>query len=224
MADLIDSYDDLVQACKEALEDDSSEFTAFLPVAINNAELRLTTELSLLGKKVFTSATPVSGSPLVAKPSRYRVGRNVFLKTVSTGKKTLLRKRPNDFLESYWPIESSVGTPKYYSDEDANNIRLAPTPSSGFLVIIESENRPQPLSTSNQTNIFTSYCPEALFYATMMESAGTFARNFELAAQYEKLYIAARDAINNEGRRTRREDGQNVQQNGNTQNTLLGDN
>lgn len=220
MANAIDSYDDLVTAVKEALEDDSTELSSFLPVAINNAELRLTQEVDALGKVAYTTVAASATNPLVSKPDRFRVPRALYYRN-SNGKRFVLRKKTNDFINVYWPIRTSVGQPKYYADWDDSTFIVAPTPQGGGnSFIIESENRPSPLSASNQTNTFTSYCPDALFFATMSEVAGTYARNYELRDSYEQKYINTRDALNNEGRRRRRDDGQAVNNPEMGQNTL----
>jgi len=207
MANPIDSYDDLVQACKEAIEDDSQEFENFLPVAINNAELKITKETDIIAKVQFATVTAATSTAFVSKPDNYRVGRTVSF-TDEDNRRTVLRKKTNDFLDVYWPVRTSVGVPKYYADYDEDNFVVAPAPTSAVSnFIIEYEGRPTPLSSSNQTNAFTDTCPDLLFYATMLEVAGTYSRNQQLFTRYAELYAATRDAINNESRRGRRDDG-----------------
>lgn len=219
MANAINSYDDLVDACKEALEDDSSEFVSFLPVAINNAELRLTKETDIIGRINYATVSASSGSALISKPSDYRVGRSFTSITGSTRK--VLRKKTNDFIEVYWPVRTSTGTPKYYADYDDNFFLVAPAPTSAVgSFVVEYEGRPTALSSSNQTNAFTETCPDLLFYATMLELTGTYARNPDLYSRYNELYIAARDALHNESRRGRRDDGIQVNNTELGQNTL----
>ena len=47
-------------------------------------------------------------------------------------------------------------------------------------------------------------------------------RNAELKAEFEALYVACRDSINNEGRRQRRDNGSPVGNHEAGRNTLLG--
>jgi len=219
MGERIDSYTDLVQAVRDAAEDSGNEFEEYLPVAIDNAELRLTRELDTYGLKFVTSVVASASNPFLVKPNGYRLGFHLSYVDPNTNRKTVLRKKTDDYLDDYWPQVTSVGTPKYYSDIDNSTFRIAPATSVNAECELHNSRRPDILTSANQTNYFTDFCSDALFYATMMEVA-SWQRNPELFNYYQQYYVAARDAINNEGRRQRRDDGTPVNNPEAGQNTL----
>jgi hypothetical protein len=222
MVNPVTTYDSLTSALVEASFDDSAEFQAFLPVAVANAEIRLSRELDNLGLVVITTVSANPSVPGVLKPTGCRVIHSVVYIDPTTSRRSVLRNKTDDYLYEYWPQPSSVGTPIYYSSPTDSTINICPCVSVTAGLEFTYEMRPAALSVSNQTNYFTNYAADALFYASMIELA-IYQRNDALLQQYAQMYQAARDSLNNEGRRQRRDDSDPV---GNTeagQNTLLGD-
>lgn len=221
MAMAIDSYANLKQAVLEAAEDTSDEINSYFPVALDNAEQRLLKELDVLGLKAITTVTASASSPTFRKPSGYRLGFSLAYIDPTTSAKTLLRKKTDDYLDEYWPNPTSVGTPKFYADEDNLFFRIAPSPISTVNVEVKYLKRPTALTSANPTNYYTDFASDALFYATMIE-IGIWQRNDMLTAKFSEMYVAARDSLNNEGRRQRRDDGINPANPEVGQNTLFG--
>lgn len=222
MASPITSYNTLVSACFEASFDDSQELSDFIPVAINNAELRLTKELDTIGVTSITSVSINPATAIFTKPTGLLLTHSLVYVNPTTSRTTVLRKKTDDYLANYWPEATSVGTPVYYADIDNTTFRIAPCASTTTQVVFTYEKRPTTLSSANQTNYFTDFTPDALFYATMFELA-IWQRNKEVAGYYESLYTAARDAIANQGRRNRMDDGTTVGNPDIGQNVLLKD-
>lgn len=216
---IVNSYDSLVAAVGSIAEDSSSEFIAFLPQAINNAELRLTKELDSLGLIIQADVTVNPSVAVFTKPIGYRVGRSVVFTDPTSGRTSVLRKKTDDYLYEYWPHATSVGTPVYYADIDNTTFKIAPCTSAASIVSFTFERRPDALSSTNQTNYFTDFTADCLYYATVLEIA-TWARNDTLYSNFNELYQASRASTNNEGKRARRDDGTPIDD-PEGQNTLL---
>jgi hypothetical protein len=219
MASPITTYATLVSAIQEAAEDTGTELLDYLPAAIDLAENKLSRELDFLGL-TYTSTVVVSASTATfSKPNDHKVTYSLTYVDPTTSRKTVLEKKTDDYLDEYWPQETSVGTPVYYAEDDRSNFRIAPCVSTAASVKVKGMRRPTALTSANTTNVFTSACPDALFHATMLEVA-RWQRNNNLLEVHTRAYVEVRDGILNEGRRQRRDDGSPV---GNTggQNTLV---
>ena len=65
--------------------------------------------------------------------------------------------------------------------------------------------KPSALTSANQTNYYSDYCYDALFYGCMIE-AMDFMKNYTVSNVYEQRYENAVTALRNQSRRTRRDD------------------
>jgi hypothetical protein len=207
MADRITSYNTLVSAVVEANEDDSAEFLQFIPTAIDLAEQKISREMDTLGITFVATVSASTGDPYLTKPSGYKTGQDMWY-TTSTGR-TLVRKKTYSYVMDYWPVASSVGEPKYYADVDNTRFIVAPTPVSAFNFEVRYQGRPTPLTTSNQTNYFTDFCSDALYYATMVEMA-KFMRNYKMLEVYQGQWENSRVTLVNEARRQRMDNNSNT--------------
>lgn len=216
----ITTYDSLVSALVDEAEDDSSEFAAFIPIAIDLAERRLEKQLDTDGMVVVTTITVTAGSYIIPKPSGYRFPRDV--EAVVSGNILPLKKKVNSFLRDYWPNPTETTTePLYYADYDKNNIMIAPTMTSTTNLLMTAAIRPTRLSAGNQTNYFIDEIPEALFYAAMCNMA-EFMKAWDSLKVWENKYTDAMGGVINEGRRARRDDDTKPNTNPSANNTLKG--
>lgn len=205
MTDPVTSYSTLVSALVDICEDDSTELRAYIPVAIANAETKLARELSHEINE-YTSTISIAGSvATVTKPAGHKLTHSVTFVT-SAGRTVPLKRKEISYLDEYWPQSTSVGTPVYYGNVDRTTLRICPADTSGGSVKIFGERRPDALTSASPNNVYTSVCPDALFYATLMECA-VWQRNAQLQAWAQELYISTRDALTAEGIRSRRDDG-----------------
>lgn len=224
MALQLNTYDALINAVKNVSEDDSQEFADYIPVAIGIAEMRLTKEIDTLGLKQNFDIPCVIGTRTISKPDGFRLTHDLFLFDSETGIESRLKRVVDDYLRDFWPNPSLTGTPRYFSP-DYNNTQflLAPTPDKAYTVKANVAADVTPLSTTNPENYFTEFCGETLFYATMVEMF-RFMKNEEEKAQWEAAYGSSIAAVNNQGRRERRDDGVPPNNPSGGQNTLKGDN
>jgi len=223
MASPVTSYNTLVTAVQELAEDVGTELTSYMPVAIDNAEQRLTKELDIMGLTYTSNPIPLTmGSYLISKPTNHKL--TYFVKTVNfSAVQNVLVHRQDDYLTEYWPDLTVTGTPKYYTDVDELTFKIIPPANGSYSVVVKGVKRPDPLSASNQTNMFTRQASDALLFATMIE-VSLWQRNDTAYAKYVELYTTARDALNNEGRRQRRDSGEAPRNPDSPANTLGGDN
>lgn len=199
MADYTYLVDDIVQAC----ENDGTEFATYVPKMINRAEERLTRDLDDYGLVTEVSVAVSANKAEVTLPTGTRVLKNVNIVADSTRINLLLRT--DEYINAYWPVSASTGTPVYYSRINDELVRVAPTPVSTFNSKMMVIARPTTLSSVSNTNYFTKKCYDALFNAAMIE-AMVFTKNFSLIPVFEQRYAQAVEGLRNQARRTRRDD------------------
>lgn len=201
----INTYNDLVLQIQQVTEDDGIELAAYIPTAVNLAEQRLFKELDLPDLEAPVTGTLTANNSSLTKPANYRIN-NYFQITVG-GRKTLLKKRTDDFIQDYWPDETVTGIPKYYSDSSSTTFMLAPTPDLGYTYKLKCTVEPTQLAPLNQTNYFVTNCSDILYQAAMKEMA-KFQKAWQQVPAWEQEYTNLRDMWNIEMMRKRRDNGE----------------
>ncbi len=210
------TYSSLVQQIIDTMEDNSSEFESAVPDFIRRAELRLTREMDTHGLTQYFTSIFTKGEAFLAIPSTNLIVKNVNYLTSATttmdngrvvgpNTRISLLVRTKEYLEDYWPVRSSVGMPKYYSHFMQDQILMAPAPVSAFSTEIEIIVQPSTLSVGNETNYYTTFCENALFYASMIEAC-YFNKNTSAIQIWDQQYQREIITIVNEARRNRRDD------------------
>jgi hypothetical protein len=110
-------------------------------------------------------------------------------------KPVLLRKY--EYLRNYWPDNTATGEPAYYSDYDYTHWLVAPTPDSAYSFEVLYYERVQPLDSTNQSNWFTVYAPQALLYGSLLQ-AMPFLKNDERVAMWQSQYDAVIGTLSTE--------------------------
>jgi hypothetical protein len=198
-------YTYLVNDLITATENTGTEFLAYVPNMINRAEERLVKDLDDYGLVTYTSVAVSINNNIVTLPTGTRIVKNFLVE--ASGSKINMLLRTDEFINDYWPVSASVGQPKYYAKRNATTILVAPTPSStldGKVVVV---SRPTTLTSATNTNYFTDFCYDLLFYASMIEAA-LFQKDFQLAGLYEQKYGSLLTLQQNQARRSRRDDMQ----------------
>ena len=200
---LIETYAGLYQSVIDASEDDSTEFSNFIITATGLAESRLVKEVFKEGVASDIDISVNSGDNKITKPTGYRLIRSLSSITGTTTAN--LEKRPRTFITEYWPDSSVEGTPKYYGDFSGDEFIVAPTPDVNMTYRVQYVGGYTKLSDANQTNFFVTDCPNALFYAVMIEMM-RFAKDTENEVIYENSYQGAIQGLLNEAKRERGSD------------------
>ena len=215
------NYTYLVNDIIEATENTGSEFVSYIPKMVNRVEERLTKALDDYGLVTATSVALSAGKSSYTLPTGTRIIKNLHIK--DAGSKIGLLQRTDEFINDYWPVSASTGTPKYYARKTNSQIVFAPTASatySGELVYVV---KPSALTSANQNNYFSDYCYDALFYGCMIEAAN-FMKNYSITQVYEQQYINSINQLRNQARRTRRDDMEAPASPAGGDNTIKGEN
>jgi len=192
------TYDSLVTDVQQYLERTDAATLTQIPRFIMLCEQTLAADLKFLGNlNVATSAMTI-GNPVLDKPVRWH--KTVSMNVTSEGIRTPIYLRKYEYLREYWPDSTQTDLPLYYCDYDYTRWLVAPTPASNYTFEILYYERVQPLDSTNQTNWFTIYAPQALLYGSLLQ-AMPFLKNDERLplwqAQYQQIVstLKAEDVI-----------------------------
>ena len=192
-------------------ENDSTEFSTQVSALVYKTELRMIKDLDDAGLTEYTNISVSSGNAgNIPLGDRVRIVRNVNYK-VSTGTTvTNLLQRTVEYVNDYWPVSASTGTPRYYTRRDNSSIKIVPTPVSALTVEVQSQSQPLPLASATGTsvtisNYFSQYCYEALFTGCMVE-ATMYMKDWTTLPVWQTEYQNAITTLRNQARRTRQDD------------------
>jgi len=179
------TYDSLVENIQSYLERTDTATLDKIPLFIMLAEQVIASQIKFLGNLTVNTSTMVAGTSTIAKPARWHktVSMNI---TVGGSRQPVLNRR-YEYLREYWPSPTDTGTPVYYADYDYSNWLIAPTPDAAYAFEVLYYERVQPLDSSNQTNWFTIYAPQALLYGSLLQ-AMPFLKNDERMPMCQNNY------------------------------------
>ena len=200
------TYQTLKTQAIAVAEDDSTEFSDYLDTGIDLAEIRLFRDLDTYGLVSYTTLSCSAGIQTMSLPTGTRITKSLTYLNAN-GSATNLLLRTDEFVKDYWPIRTSTGIPKYYAKWGYTQIVLAPTPVSDAGIEFSIITKPSALTSASNTNWFTDYASDAIFFALMVEMM-SFSKNPTALAIWDKRYNDAVATLQNESRRTRRDDMQ----------------
>jgi len=179
------TYDSLVENIQSYLERTDAATLEKIPLFIMLAEQVIASQIKFLGNLTVNNSTMVEGANVIDKPARWHktVSMNV---TIGTQRQPVLLRK-YEYLREYWPDPAEVGEPKFYCDYDYTHWMIAPTPSDAYHFEVLYYERVQPLDSSNQTNWFTQYAPQALLYGSLLQ-AMPFLKNDERTPIWQQQY------------------------------------
>lgn len=182
------TYDSLTENIQSYLERTDTATLEKIPLFIMLAEQVIAAEIKFLGNLTVVESNMTAGNPVIAKPTRWHktVSMNV---TDALGNKQPVLLRKYEYLREYWPDETQTDLPKFYCDYNYDNWLVAPTPDFAYDFEVLYYERVQPLDSSNQTNWFTMYAPQALLYGSLLQ-AMPFLKNDERIPMWQAQYSA----------------------------------
>jgi hypothetical protein len=186
----IQTYDNLVADVISYMERDDAGFVAQIPSLIGLAESAIAAELKTLLQLTVVETTLAVNQVILNKPARWR--KTVSMKV--NGAPILLRSQ--DYVAQY-QSESTAGTPKYYAEYDYNNFAIAPAPAVDSNVEIIYYSEIQPLDSSNQTNLFTRECPQAMLFGTLLQAQG-YLKALDKLPVWKSYYTDSLNALKKE--------------------------
>lgn len=189
------TYTNLVSDIEKYLERTDTVTIERIPTFIGLAEQVLAADLKFLGNLTVATSTMVQGEAIIDKPARWRktVSMNV---TVAGERKPILLRR-YEYLREYWPDPANQDVPLFYTDYDYTHWLIAPTPDDDYAYEVLYYERVQPLDSSNQTNWFTQYAPQALLYGSLLQ-AMPFLKNDDRIPMWQQQYTAIVNTLKTE--------------------------
>lgn len=162
-----------------------------LPRLINLAERKISRELKLQGFIRYIQTQTQATVAVLEKPDRWRDTVSMTLNGQP------LYARSYEYLRGYWPSPTETATPEFYADYDYNHWLLAPTPAAVGTLEIAYYEMPKLLDDENQTNWLTTYAPNLILYAALLE-ATPFLKNDERVPVWQTMYDRAAQSFNGE--------------------------
>ena len=151
------TYSDLKSDIINTTENDSTEFADQIPKFIQRAEFKLIKDLDDFGLDEYTNVSVSSGNAgAISLNDRVRIVRNVNFKVSSGTSVTNLLPRTIEYVNDYWPVSASTGTPRYYTRKNNSTIKIVPTPVSTLTVEIQTQSQPLALASATGTSVTTS--------------------------------------------------------------------
>jgi len=179
------TYDSLVENIQSYLERSDTATLEKIPLFIMLAEQVIASQIKFLGNLTVNSSAMVATQAIIDKPARWH--KTVSMNITVAGKRYPVLLRKYEYLREYWPNATTTSVPKFYCDYDYTHWLVAPTPASAYSFEVLYYERVQPLDSSNQTNWFTIYAPQALLYGSLLQ-AMPFLKNDERMGMWQQQY------------------------------------
>jgi hypothetical protein len=181
------TYDSLVENIQSYLERNDTATLDKIPLFIMLAEQVIASKIKFLGNLTVNTSNMVANNAVIAKPARWH--KTVSMNITVAGERQPVLLRKYEYLRNYAPDPTATGIPLYYADYDYTNWLMAPTPAIAYAFEVLYYERVQPLDSSNQTNWFTIYAPQALLYGSLLQ-AMPFLKNDERIPMWQAQYDA----------------------------------
>lgn len=179
------TYDSLVIDIESYLERNDTSTVQRIPTFIMLAEQVISAQIKFLGNLTVNTSQMVIGQATLDKPARWR--KTVSMNATVAGERSPILLRKYEYLREYWPNPTETSVPKFYCDYDYTHWLIAPTPDVAYDFEVIYYERPQPLDSSNQSNWFTQYAPQALLYGSLLQ-AMPFLKNDARTAMWQQQY------------------------------------
>lgn len=186
------TYNSLVADIESYLERTDTATIDKIPTFIMLAEQIIASQIKFLGNLTVNTSTMTQGNPVIVKPARWH--KTVSMNVTVDGKRQPVFLRKYEYLREYWPEATQEEVPKFYCDYDYTHWLIAPTPDAAYGFEVLYYERVQPLDSSNQTNWFTEYAPQAILYGSLLQ-AMPFLKNDDRIQMWQSIYQQAMDIL-----------------------------
>jgi hypothetical protein len=186
------TYDSLVADVATYLERTDIATLEKIPTFVMLAEQIIASQIKFLGNLTVQTSQMTADDPVINKPARWR--KTVSMNITVDGKRQPVLLRRYEYLREYWPDPTNTDVPKFYTDYDFTHWMVAPTPDVAYNFEVLYYERVQPLDSSNQTNWFTQYAPQALLYGSLLQ-AMPFLKNDSRVQLWQAMYKQAMDVL-----------------------------
>jgi hypothetical protein len=189
------TYDSLTENIQSYLERTDTATLDKIPLFIMLAEQVIASEIKFLGNLTVNTSTMTIGQFVIDKPARWH--KTVSMNVIVNGERQPILLRKYEYLREYWPDQTQTSAPLYYADYDYTHWIVAPTPAAAYSFEVLYYERNQPLDSTNQTNWFTIYAPQALLYGTLLQ-AMPFLKNDDRIPMWQAQYQAIMQTLKTE--------------------------
>ena len=179
------TYDSLVADISSYLERTDAATLAKIPTFIMLAEQIIASQIKFLGNLTVNTSNMTATESIIDKPARWH--KTVSMNIIVGGRRQPVLLRKYEYLREYWPDATETDVPKFYCDYDYTHWLVAPTPADDYAFEVLYYERVQPLDSSNQTNWFTTYAPQALLYGALLQ-AMPFLKNDTRIQMWQQQY------------------------------------
>lgn len=179
------TYDSLVADISSYLERTDAATLAKIPTFIMLAEQIIASQIKFLGNLTVNTSNMTATQSIIDKPARWH--KTVSMNITVAGQRQPVLLRKYEYLREYWPDATSTDVPQFYCDYDYTHWLVAPTPDADYNFEVLYYERVQPLDSSNQTNWFTTYAPQALLYGSLLQ-AMPFLKNDARIQMWQQQY------------------------------------
>jgi hypothetical protein len=179
------TYDSLVENIQSYLERSDAATIAKIPLFIMLAEQSIASQIKFLGNLTVNTSNMVATQAIIDKPARWH--KTVSMNITVAGQRHPVLLRKYEYLREYWPDATNTDVPQFYCDYDYTHWLVAPTPADDYNFEVLYYERVQPLDSSNQTNWFTTYAPQALLYGSLLQ-AMPFLKNDDRMPMWQQQY------------------------------------
>ena len=179
------TYDSLVNDIQTYLERTDQQTLDKIPQFIMLAEQIIASEIKFLGNLSVVTSNMVTSENIIPKPARWR--KTVSMNVTVAGVRQPVLLRTYEYIREYWPNPTSTDVHLFFCDYDYEHWLVGPTPAAGYAYEVLYYQRVQPLDTSNQSNWFTQYAPQAMLYGTLLQ-AMPFLKNDERMPMWQSNY------------------------------------
>lgn len=174
-----------------------SDLTTYLGDFIALGEARLARELRIRGIEADLSVAISSGAAAV--PADFVELKHARLDATPSYP---LEPKDSQWLLRKFPMRTSDGPPQFIAVDGANFI-FGPYPDTAYTILGVYYFKPAVLSDSNTTNEWTANVSDALFFASLSESAPFIGQDNRLAT-WEAKYEAIKNGYNVQQKRQAR--------------------
>jgi hypothetical protein len=186
------TYDSLVENIQSYLERTDAATLDKIPLFIMLSEQVIASQIKFLGNLTVNTSTMTADQNVIDKPARWH--KTVSMNITVAGERQPVFNRRYEYLREYWPDPAATDVPKFYCDYDYTHWMVAPTPAAAYNFEVLYYERVQPLDSSNQTNWFTTYAPQALLYGSLLQ-AMPFLKNDDRVPMWQAQYKLIMDIL-----------------------------
>ena len=211
------TYAELLQQIRDYTEVDSSVLTdSICDTFIKNSEYKIFRQTDADYSREYATSSFTANNKYLTLPNddtdegttttrRAIIVRSVVV-TNTSNVQVALEPRDDTFITEY-NSSGDTGFPKYYAMFRENAIVVAPTPTTGYSVLLDYVYTPDNLSSTNTTTYISQNAPELLLYACLVEAFAYLKGPADMYKLYSDKYNEALQgfALEQQGRRRRDE-------------------